>query len=94
MPLTDLLRIAAIESQRARAIVIGEDLGIVPDGFRPTIRDRGVLGMQVLWFEREDDGDFAPSPRWRVDAGAMTSTHDLSTVAGWWSGVVSNGHRS
>jgi 4-alpha-glucanotransferase len=86
MPLTDMLRIAAIESQRARAIVIGEDLGTVPDGLRPAMRDRGVLGMQVLWFERERGGEFTPSPRWSADAAAMTGTHDLSTVAGWWSG--------
>ncbi|MGK9171029.1 4-alpha-glucanotransferase [Inquilinus limosus] len=86
MPLTDMLRIAAIESQRARAIIIGEDLGTVPDGLRSEMSDRGVLGMQVLWFERDENGEFMQPRRWRADAAAMTSTHDLPTVAGWWRG--------
>ncbi|MFN3817841.1 4-alpha-glucanotransferase [Blastomonas sp.] len=83
-PLDDMLRILAIESHRARAIVIGEDLGTVPDGLRPLLRQRGVLGMRVLWFERDDDGDFIPPDRWESSAVAMTGTHDLVTVAGWW----------
>lgn len=83
-PLEDMLRILAIESHRARAIVIGEDLGTVPDGLRPLLRQRGVLGMRVLWFERDDDGGFVAPARWERSAVAMTGTHDLVTVAGWW----------
>lgn len=83
-PLEDMLRILAIESHRARAIVIGEDLGTVPDGLRPLLRQRGVLGMRVLWFERDDDGAFVAPDRWERSAVAMTGTHDLVTVAGWW----------
>lgn len=83
-PLDDMLRILAIESHRARAIVIGEDLGTVPDGLRPLLRQRGVLGMRVLWFERDDDGGFVPPERWETSAVGMTGTHDLVTIAGWW----------
>ena len=84
-PLDDFLRVLAIESWRARAIVIGEDLGTVPEGLRPKLSERGVLGMRVLWFEREDDGGYIPAASWSREAVAMTGTHDLPTVAGWWS---------
>lgn len=83
MPLDDMLRVLAIESHRARAVVIGEDLGTVPEGFRPKMDERGMLGMRVLPFERDEDG-FIPAERWSQEAAAMTGTHDLATVAGWW----------
>lgn len=79
------MRLIALESHRQRAIVIGEDLGTVPPGFRNLLAHRGVDGMQVLWFEREW-GLFTPPSRWRPNAVAMTTTHDLPTVAGWWRG--------
>ncbi|MGE0726173.1 MAG: 4-alpha-glucanotransferase [Alphaproteobacteria bacterium] len=86
-PADDLLRLLALESARHRAIVIGEDLGTVPPGFRPRLAARGIYGMRVLWFERDEGGGFAPPERWPADAVAMTSTHDLPTVAGWWRGA-------
>jgi 4-alpha-glucanotransferase len=85
-PLDDLLRLVALESDRHRAIVIGEDLGTVPDGFRARLTDFGIAGMAVLWFERRGE-QFAPAATWPDHAVAMTSTHDLPTVAGWWRGV-------
>jgi 4-alpha-glucanotransferase len=84
-PLDDLLRLLALESQRHRGIVLGEDLGTVPEGFQDQLAARGVLGMRVLWFERDGDG-YRPPAAWSPAATAMTSTHDLSTVAGWWRG--------
>lgn len=83
-PLDDLLRLIALESHRRNAIVIGEDLGTVPHDFRSCMSDVGIFGMDVLWFTRDADG-FAPPAQWRADAVAMTSTHDLPPVAGWWS---------
>ncbi len=85
-PLTDLLHILAIESQRHRAIVIGEDLGTVPTGLRSALDAVGIAGMRVLWFERDQDGGFVDPSAWDRDAAAMTSTHDLPTLAGWWQG--------
>ena len=82
-PMEHMLRILAIESHRADAVVIGEDLGTVPEGLRPALRERAVMGMQVLWFEKADDR-FVDPRAWRPDAAAMTGTHDLATVAGWW----------
>lgn len=83
-PLEDCLRLIALESHLADALVVGEDLGTVPYGFRPQLAARGVLGMRVLPFERQDDGGFLPPPAWQPDALAMTSTHDLAPIAGWW----------
>jgi 4-alpha-glucanotransferase len=86
-PFEDMLRLIALESHRAQAIVIGEDLGTVPAGFREALHAKGVLGMSVLWFERDEDSNaFLPPKSWSADAAAMTTTHDLPTVAGWWSG--------
>jgi 4-alpha-glucanotransferase len=84
-PVTDLLRLLALESQRHRAIIVGEDLGTVPGGFREMLETAGVHGMRVLWFERNGNGYLAPDA-WDPNALAMTSTHDLPTVAGWWHG--------
>ncbi len=85
-PLDDMLRILAIESERAQAIVVGEDLGTVPEGLRPKLAARGVYGMNVLFFERDHQGNFIPPAKWRAEALAMTGTHDLPTVSGWWHG--------
>jgi 4-alpha-glucanotransferase len=85
-PAEDLLRLVALESHRHRAVVIGEDLGTLPWGFADRLADHAVAGMRVLWFEREDDG-FKPSGLWSPTAVAMSSTHDLTPVAGWWRGT-------
>lgn len=85
MPIDDLLRLLALESHRARAVVIGEDLGTIPPGFREVMREKAMHGMRALWFERHGDG-FAPPHTWAADAIAMTGTHDVPTVAGWWRG--------
>ena len=82
-PQEDLLRLVALESWRHRAIVLGEDLGTLPHGFQERLESAGLLGLRVLWFERGADG-FAPPSSWSRGAVAMTSTHDLPTVAGWW----------
>ncbi|SEI90400.1 4-alpha-glucanotransferase [Frateuria terrea] len=85
-PFEDLLRLLAIESHRNRAVVIGEDLGTVPADFRQRIGAEGVLGIRVLWFERAADRGFIAPMHWSAEAMATTSTHDVATVAGWWSG--------
>jgi 4-alpha-glucanotransferase len=84
-PIDDLMRLSALESHRHRAILIGEDLGTVPAGFRELLAETGVYGMSVLWFERERNS-FTPPQAWPEASAAMTSTHDLPTVAGWWRG--------
>ncbi|HEY4090635.1 MAG TPA: 4-alpha-glucanotransferase [Luteibacter sp.] len=85
-PMQDLLRLIALESHLHRAVIIGEDLGTVPADFRQAIGEKGVLGIRVLWFERATDGGFIAPREWSDKAMATTSTHDIPTVAGWWSG--------
>jgi 4-alpha-glucanotransferase len=84
-PVDDMLRALAIESQAACAVVVGEDLGTVPEGFRPRLDARGVLGMRVMPFETQGDR-LTPPSSYDAQAAAMTGTHDLPTVAGWWHG--------
>jgi 4-alpha-glucanotransferase len=85
-PLDVLLGLIALESQRYRAMVIAEDLGTVPDGFRDKLARSRILGMRVLWFERDSKGVFLPPQAWDSEAAALSTTHDLPTLAGWWSG--------
>jgi 4-alpha-glucanotransferase len=84
-PLDDLLGLVALESWRHRAVMIGEDLGTVPAGFRERMDAAGLLGLRVLWFEREH-GLYTDPSRWSARAVATTSTHDVATVRGWWLG--------
>ncbi len=86
MPEADLLRLVRLESRRHDAIVLGEDLGTVPEGFTDRLLRQGVDGMRVLWFEKDGDDEFRSPSRWTRGASAMTSTHDLATVSGWWRG--------
>ncbi|MGY4740157.1 4-alpha-glucanotransferase [Streptomyces sp. ATMOS53] len=78
-----MLAVLVLEASRAGAIVIGEDLGTVEPGVREALRERGVLGTSVLWFERDWDGDGRPLPpdRWRADCLATATTHDLPSTA-------------
>lgn len=85
-PQQDMMRLLALESWRARGIVVGEDLGTVPSGFREEMDAHGMLGMRVLLFERSRSGGFKAPEKWATHAAAMTSTHDLPTAAGWWRG--------
>jgi glycogen operon protein len=82
-PLDDLLAQVALQSQRARCLVVGEDLGTVPEGMSAALAASDILSYSVLWFERRDDR-IRPPPEWRPLAAACVSTHDLPTLAGWW----------
>jgi 4-alpha-glucanotransferase len=77
----ELLDILALESTRARAFVVGEDLGVVEPGMREELSRRNVLSYRVLWFEP------GPPSSYPEHALAAVSTHDLPTVAGLWSGA-------
>ncbi|MFJ4562500.1 4-alpha-glucanotransferase [Streptomyces caelestis] len=78
-----MLAVLVLEASRAGALVIGEDLGTVEPGVREALRERGVLGTSVLWFERDWEGDGRPLPpdRWRADCLATATTHDLPSTA-------------
>ena len=84
-PLEDFLRLLALESWRHRALIIGEDLGTVPEGLQDTLASHNILGMRVLLFEQQD-GELPAPEQWSNAALATTTTHDLPTLAGWQSG--------
>ena len=81
-PSQDLLRLLCLEAERHRALIIGEDLGTVPDGLREELAARNILGMRVLLFE-QSNGRFHAPAHWPRDALATTTTHDLPSIRGW-----------
>jgi (1->4)-alpha-D-glucan 1-alpha-D-glucosylmutase len=85
-PFQDLLGLLALESHRNECLVIGEDLGTVPDEVRTALAANDVLSYRVLLFERDSTGAFRPPAAYPESALATASTHDLPTLAGWWEG--------
>jgi (1->4)-alpha-D-glucan 1-alpha-D-glucosylmutase len=87
-PLHDLMGILALESQRNRCLVIGEDLGTVPDAMRQAMRERGILAYRLFYFEKHWQGDHGFKSPWEIDRDALVAatTHDLPTLAGFWRG--------
>jgi 4-alpha-glucanotransferase len=79
-PWEELLDILALESHRAGAWVVGEDLGTVEDFVRHELARRNVLSYRLLWFEPE------PPPEWPAQSMGAVTTHDLPTIAGMWTG--------
>jgi 4-alpha-glucanotransferase len=80
-PVRELLAILALESQRAGAVIVGEDLGTVEPGVREELAARQVLSIRLVWFEPE------PPARYPRLALSAVTTHDLPTIAGLWSGT-------
>ncbi|HZQ62494.1 MAG TPA: malto-oligosyltrehalose synthase, partial [Casimicrobiaceae bacterium] len=85
-PLDDLMAVLALESQRHRCLVVGEDLGTVPDAIRTALRDAKVLSYRLLWFEHDEHGGFKAPQSYPAQALVAATTHDLPTLAGWWLG--------
>ena len=85
-PFDDLLTILALESHRNECMVIGEDLGTVPDEVRAGLARARVLSYRLLYFEREPDGEYKRPQQYPEDALVAVSTHDLATLAGFWEG--------
>ncbi len=80
-PQDELLAILALESERSKAYVVGEDLGTVEEGVRTQLAANRILSYRLLWFESE------PPVKYPELALAAVTTHDLPTVAGVWSGA-------
>lgn len=80
-----MIGVLALEAHRVGAVVVGEDLGVVEPVVRDVLRDRGMLGTSILWFEREE-GRPLPAERWRDACLAAVTTHDLPPTAGYLAG--------
>src|SRR5262249_41962247 len=85
-PVEEMLAIVALESQRNRCLVVGEDLGTVPEGFSEMLQARGILSYRLLYFMRGAKGAFLGPSAWPREALAQVSTHDLPTLTGFWQG--------
>ena len=85
-PAEELFGIAALESVRAKCVIVGEDLGTVPPELPSLMRRWGVLSSKVLYFERNHTGGYRPRDEWPRDALATVNTHDLAPLAAFWTG--------
>ncbi|MCA6125155.1 4-alpha-glucanotransferase [Bradyrhizobium sp. WSM 1704] len=83
MPFDALLAVTAQESVASRCVVIGEDLGTVPEGFREQMNGWGIWSYLVMMFEHDGQGVFYNADHYLADALVTFNTHDLSTYAGW-----------
>ncbi len=81
-PMEALIAVTAIESQRSRCLIVGEDLGTVPDGLRSAMAAAHILSYRVLWFERDGAG-FRMPESYPPQALACLASHDLPTFKGW-----------
>lgn len=82
----NLLGVLALESHRNGFVVVGEDLGTVSPGVRQRLAETGILGYRLLWFERNSDGSYCAPQDYATQAAVSTTTHDLPTMAGFFSG--------
>lgn len=88
MPREGMLAVARIEAARAGAVIVGEDLGVIPDGLREALDNSGVLGCRVAMFERDWEGDRSFQPTWAYPLSVMASfnSHDLPLWRAWRTG--------
>jgi len=85
-PQDKLLRILASASTKYRCLVVGEDLGLLPNGLQDDLTEARILSYRILSYEREQDG-FKPASSYPRLSLACISTHDHQTLAGWWRGA-------
>lgn len=83
-PVDDLLAILALESQRNKSLVIGEDLGTVPDSIRTKLQENGMYSYRVFFFEQAQDGGFFSPSHYPEQSMATLTTHDMPTLIGFW----------
>lgn len=85
-PMDGLIAVLALESRRHLCLVVGEDLGTVPEGFRDRMEAAGILSYRVVFFEQDEDGVFVAPDAYPPLALAVLGSHDLATLRGWWEG--------
>lgn len=85
-PVDELFGVLALESLRQQSLVVGEDLGTLPDGFHGRMKDAAVLSYRLLYFAQDKRGEFVPPRRYPPLAAVAVTTHDLATLPGYWKG--------
>jgi 4-alpha-glucanotransferase len=85
-PLETLLALMRLESHRNSCLVVGEDMGVVPDELRQRMSATAVYGNKLFYFEKDDQQQFKQPQDHAVDALLMVTNHDVPTLAGWWNG--------
>lgn len=90
----DLMHILALESARSGNVIVGEDLGTVTDEMREMFARFGILSYRLFYFEKHKDGRFKHGWEYPQQALVASSTHDLATMAGFWSGQDIEARRS
>lgn len=83
-PVDDLLGILALESVRNESLVIGEDLGTVPEEIRSKLADNGMYSYRLFFFEQAQDGGFYSPSHYPVQSMCTLTTHDMPTLSGYW----------
>ncbi|WJG07853.1 4-alpha-glucanotransferase [Aliiglaciecola sp. LCG003] len=83
-PVDDLLGILALESQRHKSLVIGEDLGTVPEEIKSKLAENGVYSYRVFFFEQAEDGGFYSPSHYPIQSMSTLTTHDMPTLSGYW----------
>ena len=86
-PMDDLLAILCLESQRNECLVVGEDMGVVPDEVRAAMKQKSIYSNKVFYFEKAHDRIFKQPQLHQLDALFMITNHDVPTLAGWWDGA-------
>ena len=85
-PFHEMLKTLAAVSHARQTLIIGEDLGVVPSGFREAMQKTEIQSYRVFFFEKGEDYSYFPPKHYPREALACVSIHDLHTLAGWWSG--------
>jgi 4-alpha-glucanotransferase len=83
----DYVRILALESVRNQVVVVGEDLGTVEPLVRETLARFGILSYRLFYFEKSERGEFRRNDEYPKQALVSSTTHDLPTLAGFWTGA-------
>ena len=83
-PVDDLLGVLALESHRHQTLIIGEDLGTVPEEIRQKLADNGVYSYRVFFFEQAKDGGFYSPSHYPVQSMSTLTIHDFPTLIGYW----------
>ncbi|MFK7879535.1 4-alpha-glucanotransferase [Roseobacter sp.] len=83
-PFQSLLALISLEAHLAGTVIVGEDLGLVPDGFREKMASRGFYGYTVVQYEKTENDQFRKTEDLRPQTLACFGTHDTPTITGFW----------